>query len=128
MFILILNLVMFLALLYFKHSDFAVIYLSKFALFVVNREYGKQGDELLYKEWTSRKPWKERKKANKEREKGSLQLNLEPELIFYGRHSGVVGLSKTELFETASTLDISQYGYDKVFFFCVGGVFSVRLS
>ncbi|KAK1432634.1 hypothetical protein QVD17_09532 [Tagetes erecta] len=80
----------------------------------LNREYGKQGDELLYKEWTSRKPWKERKKANKEREKGSLQLNLEPELIYYGRHSGVVGLSKTELFETASAHDISQYGYDKV--------------
>ncbi|KAI3725889.1 hypothetical protein L1987_65685 [Smallanthus sonchifolius] len=86
------------------HSDFKSL----------NREFGMKEDELLYKEWTSRKPWKERKKAIKEREKGSLQLNQDPELIYYGRHSGVVGLSKTELLKTVSTRDISQFGYDKV--------------
>ncbi|KAK9067406.1 hypothetical protein SSX86_014734 [Deinandra increscens subsp. villosa] len=95
-------------------SNLVVIYVFKIVLFVVNREFGMNGDELLYKEWTSRKPWKERKKAIKEREKGSLQLNQDPDLIYYGRHSGVVGLSKTELFKTVSNNDISQYGYDKV--------------
>ncbi|XP_076898748.1 uncharacterized protein LOC143552397 [Bidens hawaiensis] len=71
-------------------------------------------DEFLYKEWKSRKPWKERKKAIKERETGSLALNQDPELIYYGRDSGVVGLSKTELFKTVSSHDMLQYGYDKV--------------
>ncbi|KAI7724863.1 hypothetical protein M8C21_006977, partial [Ambrosia artemisiifolia] len=80
----------------------------------VNRESGMKGDEFLYNEWTSRKPYKERKKAIKEREKGSLRLNQDPELIYYGRHSGVVGLSKTELFKSVSSHEISQYGYDKV--------------
>lgn len=83
-----------------------------------NREFGLKGDDdLLYKEWTSRRPWKERKKAIKEREKGSLQLishKEDPEMIYYGRQSGVVGLSKSELFQTVSSHDNSQYGYDKV--------------
>lgn len=83
-----------------------------------NREFGLKGDDdLLYKEWTSKRPWKERKKAIKEREKGSLQLishKEDPEMIYYGRQSGVVGLSKSELFQTVSSHDNSQYGYDKV--------------
>lgn len=78
-----------------------------------------KGDDVFYKEWTSRRPWKERKKAIKEREKGSLQLishNQDPDMIYYGRHSGVVGLSKSELFQNSSVHDISLYGYDKVWF------------
>ncbi|XP_076918816.1 uncharacterized protein LOC143579372 isoform X2 [Bidens hawaiensis] len=71
-------------------------------------------DDFLYKEWKSRRPWKERKKAIKERETGSLALNQDPELIYYGQDSGVVGLSKTELFKTVSSHDMLQYGYDKV--------------
>ncbi|GJZ86463.1 hypothetical protein Tco_0658073, partial [Tanacetum coccineum] len=56
----------------------------------------KGDDDLLYKEWTSRRPWKERKNAIKEREKGSLQLishKDDPQMIYYGWQSGVVGLS-----------------------------------
>ncbi|GKE38816.1 hypothetical protein Tco_1462221 [Tanacetum coccineum] len=62
-------------------------------------------DDLLYKEWTSKRPWKERKKAIKEREKDSLQLisyKEDPEMIYYGLQPGVVGLSKSELFQTIS--------------------------
>ncbi|GJV75373.1 bacterial Fmu (Sun)/eukaryotic nucleolar NOL1/Nop2p [Tanacetum coccineum] len=58
-----------------------------------------------------------KKKAIKEREKGSLQLishKEDPEMIYYGRQSVVVGLSKSELFNTVSSHDNSRYGYDKV--------------
>uniref|UniRef100_A0A164W0Y7 SAM-dependent MTase RsmB/NOP-type domain-containing protein n=1 Tax=Daucus carota subsp. sativus TaxID=79200 RepID=A0A164W0Y7_DAUCS len=66
-----------------------------------------------YKEWTSRRPWKERKKANKAQKNGNSQLVLQsqdPELIFYGLHSGVVGLSKSKLYGSG----LSHHGYDKV--------------
>ncbi|KAL7606793.1 rRNA (cytosine-C(5))-methyltransferase NOP2C [Lactuca sativa] len=86
------------------HSDFKS----------VNREFGVEKDEFLYKEWTSRRPWKERKRANKEIKNGFLELIQDPELIYYGRCSGVVGMSKIELFKTVSRHEISQYGYDKV--------------
>ncbi|XP_071711171.1 rRNA (cytosine-C(5))-methyltransferase NOP2C [Rutidosis leptorrhynchoides] len=81
------------------------------------KELGMKGDDILYKEWTSRRPWKQRKRAIKEREKNSLQLiphNQDPEMIYYGPHSGVVGLSKSELFHTVTSHDLSINGYDKV--------------
>jgi hypothetical protein len=37
-----------------------------------------------------------------------------PELIFYGRHSGVVGLYRSELYNTVCDSEISSQGYDKV--------------
>ncbi|RZC45934.1 hypothetical protein C5167_038878 [Papaver somniferum] len=133
-----------------------------------------------YKEWTSKRSWKERKRAQKERngitshlaacrtmlqkyslsdhcrlfvadgtsfslvplrvsESGNKSLAFmfyteiygytfvsnyqrlvqivpkshEPELIFYGRQSGVVGLSKREILQAASGNDLSDTGYDK---------------
>ncbi|GMI68200.1 tRNA methyltransferase 4g [Hibiscus trionum] len=77
--------------------------------------FGKKDE--IFREWTSRRPWKERKRAAKAREAKSLQLvssSENPELIFYGRHSGVVGLSKNELYKTMSDLEVSCSGYDKV--------------
>lgn len=41
-------------------------------------------------------------------------MSENPELIFYGQHSGVVGLSKNELSKTMSDLEVSSCGYDKV--------------
>ncbi|KAK1359839.1 RNA (C5-cytosine) methyltransferase, subfamily [Heracleum sosnowskyi] len=70
-----------------------------------------------YKEWTSRRPWKERKRANKAQKNGNSQLVLQsqdPELIFYGLHSGVVGLGKSKLYDIANGSGLSHYGYDKV--------------
>ncbi|RWR81819.1 putative 28S rRNA cytosine-C5-methyltransferase isoform X1 [Cinnamomum micranthum f. kanehirae] len=65
-----------------------------------------------FAEWTPRRPWKERKKAMKERNGSHLaSADAEPELMFYGRHSGVVGLSKSKLFQTGCG-DVA--GYDKV--------------
>ncbi|OVA04131.1 Bacterial Fmu (Sun)/eukaryotic nucleolar NOL1/Nop2p [Macleaya cordata] len=69
-----------------------------------------------FKEWLPKRSWKERKRASKER-KGIVsqivQGPQEPELIFYGQHSGVVGLSKSELFRAAWS-NSSDTGYDKV--------------
>lgn len=71
----------------------------------------------MYKEWTSRRPWKERKMANKAWKNGKLLLVpqiQDPELIFYGLHSRVVGLSKRELYHNANGSEVSHSGYDKV--------------
>ncbi|KAL4582726.1 hypothetical protein LXL04_007285 [Taraxacum kok-saghyz] len=87
-----------------SHSDFKS----------ANTEFGVEKDEFVYKEWTSRRPWKERKRANKETKNGSLQLTQDPDLIFYGRCSGIIGLSKSKLFHSVSSHEISQHGYDKV--------------
>lgn len=82
-----------------------------------DRESASEEKLDTYKEWTSRRPWKERKRANKAQKNGNLQLVLqsqEPELIFYGLHSGVVGLSKSKLYDVANGSGLSHYGYDKV--------------
>uniref|UniRef100_A0A2P2JLV6 Multisite-specific tRNA:cytosine-C5-methyltransferase trm4b n=1 Tax=Rhizophora mucronata TaxID=61149 RepID=A0A2P2JLV6_RHIMU len=73
--------------------------------------------EDLYREWTSRRLWKERKTATKARKPGASKLFSEsdhPELIFYGQNSGVVGLTKSELYQVASSGQVSCQGYDKV--------------
>ncbi|PON89349.1 RNA (C5-cytosine) methyltransferase, subfamily [Trema orientale] len=66
-----------------------------------------------FKEWTSRRTWKERKKAARDRENAAMNPG-EPELIFYGRRAGVVGLSKDELYHTVCDSEILSCGYDKV--------------
>ncbi|XP_027180182.1 5-methylcytosine rRNA methyltransferase NSUN4 isoform X2 [Coffea eugenioides] len=76
-----------------------------------------EGKSEIYKEWTSRRPWKERKKASKARENGAYKLfsqTHDPELIYYGRDSGVVGLSKNKVYEHLNDYKVSKYGYDKV--------------
>ncbi|KAB1199445.1 Multisite-specific tRNA:(cytosine-C(5))-methyltransferase trm4b [Morella rubra] len=70
-----------------------------------------------FREWTSRRPYKERKKATKTRKTDASQLVLgthHPELVFYGRHSGVVGLTRNELYQTVCDNEVSSQGYDKV--------------
>ncbi|OIT33412.1 PREDICTED: uncharacterized protein LOC109206049 [Nicotiana attenuata] len=71
----------------------------------------------VYREWKSRRPWKERKKEAIAREKGVSKLfssTQEPELIFYGRYSGVVGLRKNELYQKRPMSEVLLLGYDKV--------------
>ncbi|KAM7520079.1 hypothetical protein LguiB_019041 [Lonicera macranthoides] len=71
----------------------------------------------VYKEWTSRRPWKERKRASKAKLNGTSQVVphiQDPELIFYGLHSGVVRLSKSELYQNAHDNEVLNCGYDKV--------------
>ncbi|KAM7252369.1 hypothetical protein ACFE04_024252 [Oxalis oulophora] len=67
----------------------------------------------VYRKWTSRKPWKERKRAAKA-DKNVSSGTQPPELIFYGQQSGVIGLSRGQVYETMNDKEISAFGYDKV--------------
>ncbi|XP_008787633.2 uncharacterized protein LOC103705618 isoform X4 [Phoenix dactylifera] len=78
--------------------------------------YGADNKDI-FTEWTSKRSWKDRKKAFKARNANSShqsQSTLEPELIYYGRHSGVVGLCKSELFRPRNDNEPSVSGYDRV--------------
>ncbi|KAJ4975355.1 hypothetical protein NE237_000461 [Protea cynaroides] len=71
----------------------------------------------VFKEWTSRRLWKERKLASKSRNYNTSELVLgaqEPEMLFYGRCTGVVGLTKNEVLKTSSGNEALHSGYDKV--------------
>lgn len=73
----------------------------------------------VYKEWTSRRPWKDRKKAAKERVSVASQLaspTQDPELIYYGKNSGVVGLTRSEIYQICHGSDVLRCGYDKVIY------------
>ncbi|XP_010550470.1 PREDICTED: uncharacterized protein LOC104821331 [Tarenaya hassleriana] len=72
------------------------------------------GQEKTFREWTSRRPYKERKQEAKARKNSVLQWNGQPEIIFYGRNSGVIGLRKEELFESLCDNGYRSCGYDKV--------------
>ncbi|KAL5728998.1 hypothetical protein ACHQM5_002012 [Ranunculus cassubicifolius] len=67
----------------------------------------------IFKEWTPKRSWKERR-ASKTRNNITSCENQEPELIFYGKYSGVVGHSKSEVCRMSRTSDSSDFGYDKV--------------
>lgn len=70
---------------------------------------------MTFKEWTSRRPWKERKQAARIRKGGAVHSGTQqPELIYYGCQSGVVGLKKSELYRTFCDSQILSCGYDKV--------------
>ncbi|KAM1529104.1 hypothetical protein ACFX1Z_018353 [Malus domestica] len=72
-------------------------------------------ENVTFKEWTSRRPWKERKQAARIRKSGAVPSgNQLPDLIYYGCHSGVVGLTKSELYQTFREDEYLSYGYDKV--------------
>lgn len=71
----------------------------------------------IFKEWKRRRPWKERKREAKAREGVGSQLARGcqiSELIFYGCTSGVVGLSRSEVYHTAHVSEFQNFGYDKV--------------
>ncbi|KAK6117822.1 hypothetical protein DH2020_048449 [Rehmannia glutinosa] len=71
----------------------------------------------IYNQWTPRRSWKERKRMAKARENIASKMFSQiqdPELIFYGCHSGVVGFTKHDVYRNVNDLEISQFGYDKV--------------
>lgn len=70
--------------------------------------------EETFKQWTSRKPYKERKQEAKARNSFALPQNGQPEIIFYGQSSGVIGLKKKELYPSLDQNDYAYCGYDKV--------------
>ncbi|KAG2576546.1 hypothetical protein PVAP13_6NG029500 [Panicum virgatum] len=69
-----------------------------------------------FSEWTSRRTWKDRQKAKKANATGSQHLLApsEPELIYYGKHSGLVGLRKSDVLCPAVNDETCTSGYDKV--------------
>jgi len=69
-----------------------------------------------FSEWTSRRTWKDRQKAKKANATGSQHLlaSSEPELIYYGKHSGLVGLRKSDVLCPAVNDEACTSGYDKV--------------
>ncbi|CAF2145550.1 ribosomal RNA small subunit methyltransferase F isoform X1 [Brassica rapa] len=71
-------------------------------------------DEETFKQWTSRRPYKERKQVAKTRNNFVLPLHAHPEIVFYGHNSGVIGLPKKELFRPLDQNDCANRGYDKV--------------
>ncbi|XP_020580548.1 uncharacterized protein LOC110024747 isoform X2 [Phalaenopsis equestris] len=76
-----------------------------------------KNEEDTFKEWTSKRTWKDRKDATKRKTATNDLTSLEcsePELIFYGRYSGVVGMSRNNLFHTVDAVESSTSGYDKV--------------
>lgn len=94
-------------------------FFSRYFNFSINRvdEFPSGENSEVYREWKSRRPWKERKKEATAREKSVSKLfspTQEPELIFYGRYSGVVGLTKNELYKKMPMTEVLQLGYDKV--------------
>ncbi|XP_019088055.1 PREDICTED: uncharacterized protein LOC104729111 [Camelina sativa] len=72
--------------------------------------------EDTFKQWTSRRPYKERKQEAKAARKASsvLPQNGQPEIIFYGQSSGVIGLKKKQLYRSLDKNDYAYCGYDKV--------------
>lgn len=81
----------------------------------VGSPQGKSGD--IYGEWTSRKTWKERKQSRMAQQMNNSKKSSEPrepELIFYGKSSGIVGLKKLDVFQNGNELDASKTGYNKV--------------
>ncbi|CAH9098557.1 unnamed protein product [Cuscuta epithymum] len=71
----------------------------------------------VYKEWKSRRPWKERRREALAREKGYSNFSSptqEPELLFYGKKSGVVGLTRNTLYQRVHCGNVYGFGYDKV--------------
>nr|GMC67733.1 probable 28S rRNA (cytosine-C(5))-methyltransferase [Ipomoea batatas] len=84
---------------------------------LVSESWNESEIEEVYKEWKSRRPWKERKREAVAREKGLSKVfspTQEPELIFYGTNSGVVGLTKNKLYQRAHCGYVLEFGYDKV--------------
>ncbi|PKA60562.1 tRNA (cytosine34-C5)-methyltransferase [Apostasia shenzhenica] len=73
-------------------------------------------DDTLH-EWTSKRTWKDRKNAAKQKSATSdysLSETAEHDLIFYGRHSGVIGMHKNDLFRRVDDTEYSSFGFDKV--------------
>ncbi|KAK3120959.1 hypothetical protein QOZ80_8BG0644000 [Eleusine coracana subsp. coracana] len=69
-----------------------------------------------FSEWTSRRSWKDRQKTKKANAAGSqhLKSNSEPDLIYYGKNSGLVGVPKCVVLCPSVDNEASTSGYDKV--------------
>lgn len=70
----------------------------------------------IFSEWTSKRLWKDRQKSKKANSAGSPHptSTSEPELIYYGKDSGLVGLQKHYVLHPSTDEAACTSGYDKV--------------
>lgn len=97
-------------------TSFSLLPLSSHTNMKSNATYS-EDKENIFVEWSSKRLRRDRKNASKGKNATELQAVLEttePELIFYGRDSGVVGLHRIELFRAVDEMEYSVTGYDKV--------------
>uniref|UniRef100_A0A0D9YRA3 SAM-dependent MTase RsmB/NOP-type domain-containing protein n=1 Tax=Oryza glumipatula TaxID=40148 RepID=A0A0D9YRA3_9ORYZ len=96
---------------------------TSFSILPVNSSLGNGEGSTCHKdngstlsEWTSKRSWKDRQKSKKARMAGSPHLTStsEPELIYYGKHSGLVGLRKCDALRPSADDEAQTSGYDKV--------------
>ncbi|KAK1304272.1 hypothetical protein QJS10_CPB11g01851 [Acorus calamus] len=67
-------------------------------------------------EWSPKRSWKERKRARRSTYGSASELGratAQVELLYYGRHSGMVGRSKRDLLIARGVSDASVSGYDR---------------
>jgi hypothetical protein len=78
---------------------------------------GTEDSGSIFSEWTSKRSWKDRQKSKKAKAAGSPHppLTSEPELIYYGKDSGLVGLQKHYVLRPSTDGAACTSGYDKVF-------------
>uniref|UniRef100_A0ACD6AF71 Uncharacterized protein n=1 Tax=Avena sativa TaxID=4498 RepID=A0ACD6AF71_AVESA len=74
---------------------------------------GTENNESMFSEWTSKRSWKDRQKSKKAKAAGLLSTS-EPELIYYGKDSGLVGLQKHYVLSPSTDDAACTSGYDKV--------------
>uniref|UniRef100_A0ACD5ZVW3 Uncharacterized protein n=1 Tax=Avena sativa TaxID=4498 RepID=A0ACD5ZVW3_AVESA len=74
---------------------------------------GTENNESMFSEWTSKRSWKDRQKSKKPKAAG-LPSTSEPELIYYGKDSGLVGLQKHYVLSPSTDDAACTSGYDKV--------------
>ncbi|XP_047073703.1 rRNA (cytosine-C(5))-methyltransferase NOP2C-like [Lolium rigidum] len=77
---------------------------------------GTEDSRSIFSQWTSKRSWKERQKSKKAKAAGSPHppSTSEPELIYYGKDSGVVGLQKHHVLRQSTDDAACTSGYDKV--------------
>ncbi|VAI88183.1 unnamed protein product [Triticum turgidum subsp. durum] len=87
----------------------------EFMLFVT-AFVGIEDNGSIFSEWTSKRSWKDRQKSKKAKAAGSPHLpsTSEPELIYYGKDSGLIGLQKRYVLHPSTDAAACTSGYDKV--------------
>ncbi|CAM0910900.1 unnamed protein product [Alopecurus aequalis] len=77
---------------------------------------GTEDSRSIFSEWTSKRLWKDRQKSKKAKAAGSPHppSTSEPELIYYGKDSGLVGLQKHYILRPSTDASACTSGYDKV--------------
>ncbi|PNT66590.1 hypothetical protein BRADI_3g14400v3 [Brachypodium distachyon] len=102
--------------LFVANGTFFSILPSNSSLGSIEESTGIKDNGSIFSEWTSKRSWKERQKSKKAKAAGSPHppSTSEPELIYYGKDSGLVGVRKCDVLCPSADVDACTSGYDKV--------------